>query len=161
MNELNLTKHMLTTPFQTMKFVIHVAKNAADSILCSPTNDACQLPNCKCVLQKCTACTSIYLPGVERYSSNRSPMIMFNTYMTQFTCSHHGILIRGKITTYLNAKGTSKRTCVLCEKLIQTNNPDLTRGRLYERVKMFSIQRKNGEFHKELYIKKRKISLPP
>ena len=26
-------------------------------------------------------------------SSNRAPMIMFNTYMTQFTCPHHDILI--------------------------------------------------------------------
>ena len=29
-------------------------------------------------------------------SPNREPMIMFNTYMTQFTCSDHGILIREK-----------------------------------------------------------------
>ena len=67
-----------------------------------------KLPNWICVLRKYTACTSIALPGVERGSSNRAPMIMFNPYMTQFNCSHHGILIREKITIYLYAKGKSK-----------------------------------------------------
>ena len=71
-------------------------KNAADSILCTPTNNERKLPNRKCVLRKCTFCSSIALPGVEMDSPNRAPMIMFNTYMTQFTCSHHGILIREK-----------------------------------------------------------------
>ena len=41
--------------------------NAADSVLCILTNDEFQCPNCKCVLRKCTACTSIAIPGVERY----------------------------------------------------------------------------------------------
>ena len=68
-------------------------KNAVDSVLCTPTNGECQFPNWKCVLRKCTDCTNIDLPGVERDSSNRAPMITFNTYMNQFTCSHHGILI--------------------------------------------------------------------
>ena len=86
-------------------------------------------------------------------SSNRAPMIMFNTYMTQYTCSHHGILIREKITTYLDAKGKSKRTCFLCEELIKTKTPDFTRGKMYERVKLFSMQRKIGDFHKAFYIK--------
>ena len=71
-------------------------ENETDSVLCTPTNDECKSPNCKCVLRKCTVCSSIALPGVEMDSSNRAPMIMFNTYMTQFTCSHHGILIREK-----------------------------------------------------------------
>ena len=71
-------------------------KNAADSVLCTPTNDKCKFPNWKCVLRKCTVCSFIALPGVEMDSSNRSPMIMFNTFMTQFTCSHHGILIHEK-----------------------------------------------------------------
>ena len=61
-------------------------KNAADSVLCTPTND-------ECVLRKCTVCRAIALPGVEMDSSIRAPMIMFNTYITQFTCSYHGILI--------------------------------------------------------------------
>ena len=61
-------------------------KNAADSVLCTPTNDECKLPNWECVLRKCTVCSSIALMGVEMDSSNRAPMIMFNTYMTQFTC---------------------------------------------------------------------------
>ena len=68
-------------------------ENAADYVHCKPNNDGCQLSNWKCVLRKFNACTYIDLPGVEIYSSNRAPMIMFNTYMTQFTCSHHGILI--------------------------------------------------------------------
>ena len=80
-------------------------------------------------------------------------MIVLNTYMTQFTCSHHGILIREKITTYLDTKITSKNTCFLCEKLIQANNTDFTRGRLYERVNCFPVQRKIGDFHKYFYIK--------
>ena len=87
------------------------------------------------------------------YSSNRAPMIMFNTYMTQFTCSHHGILIREKITTYLDAKGKSKRTCFLCDELIKTKTPDFTHGNIHERVKLFSMQRNIGDFHSEFYIK--------
>ena len=87
------------------------------------------------------------------YSSNRAPMITFNTYMTQFTCSHHGMLIREKITTYLDAKGKSKRTCFLCEELTKINTPDFTRGKIHERVKLFSMQRKIGDFHNEFYIK--------
>ena len=71
-------------------------ENAADSVLCTPTNDVCKLPNWKCVLRKCTVCHAIALPEVEMDTSIRAPMIMFNTYMTQFTCSHHGILILEK-----------------------------------------------------------------
>ena len=71
-------------------------KNAADSVLCTPTNDECKLPNWKCVLRKCTVCCSIALPGVEMDLSSRAPIIMFNTDITQFTCSHHGILIHEK-----------------------------------------------------------------
>ena len=73
--------------------------------------------------------------------------------MTQFSCSHHGIIIREKITTYLDAKGKSKKICFLCENLIQTKTPSFTRGKLHERVKLFSIQHKIGDFHKEFYIK--------
>ena len=79
-------------------------ENVADSVLCKPTNDECQLPNWKYVLRKCTACISVALPGLEIDSSKQAPMIIFNTYMTQYTCSHHGILIHKKITTYLDAK---------------------------------------------------------
>ena len=38
-------------------------------------------------MRKCNVCSSIDLPGVEMDSSNRGPMIMFATYMTQFTIS--------------------------------------------------------------------------
>ena len=103
-------------------------ENAADSILCTPTNDECKLPNWKYVMRKCTVCSSIALPAVEMDTSIRAPMIMFNTYMTQFTCSHHGILIREEITTYLDAKGRFKRTCFLREELIKTKTPDFIRG---------------------------------
>ena len=82
---------------------------------------------------------------------------MFHTYMTQFTCSHHGILIREKITIYLDSKGTSKKACFLCEQLIQYKTTDFTRRRLYERVKLFSVQRKIGDFHKDFYIQKIEI----
>ena len=68
-------------------------ENAADYVICTPTNDECKFPNWKCVLRKCTVCNDIALPAVEMDTSIRAPMIMFNTYMTQFTCSHHGILI--------------------------------------------------------------------
>ena len=95
-----------------------VCKNASDSVLCTPTNDECQFTNWKCVLQNCSAFTYIDLPGVERYSTNQIPMIMFNTFMTEFNCSHHGILIHKKITTCLDAKETYKKTCDLCEQLI-------------------------------------------
>ena len=73
--------------------------------------------------------------------------------MQQFTCSHHGILILEKITTYLDAKGKSKRTCLLYEDLIKIKTPDFTRGKLHERVKLFSMQRKIGDFKNEFYIK--------
>ena len=79
-------------------------------------------------------------------------MIKFNTYMTQFTCSYHSILIREKITTYFDAKRTSKNDCFLCEQLIQTKTPDFKHGRLYETVKLFFIQLKIGDFHKDFYI---------
>ena len=84
-------------------------ENAADFVLCTLTNDECKLPNWKCVLRKCTVYSSIALPAVEMDSSNRAPMIIFNTYMTQFTCSHHGIPIREQITTYLDAKVKYKK----------------------------------------------------
>ena len=71
-------------------------ENTSDSVLCTPTNDECKFPNWKFFLRKCTVCRAIYLPGVEMDTSIRAPMIMFNTYMTQFTCSHHGILILEK-----------------------------------------------------------------
>ena len=58
-------------------------KNAADSVLCTPTNDECKLPNWKCVLRKCTVCSYIDLPRVEMDSSHRTEMIVFNTYMTK------------------------------------------------------------------------------
>ena len=79
-------------------------------------------------------------------------MIMLNTYMTQFNCSHHGILIHEKITTYLDAKGASKNTCFLCKQSIQSKTADLTRVRLYEREKLFTIQHKISDFHKDFYI---------
>ena len=41
---------------------------------------------------------------------------------------------------------------MLCEQLIQAKTPDFTRGILYETVKLFSIQRKIGDFHKYFYI---------
>ena len=85
-------------------------------------------------------------------SSNRAPIIMFNTYINQFTCSHYGILICEKTTTYLDAKGTYKNTCFLCENFIQVKTPDFRRRILYERVKMIFIQRKIGDFHKDFYI---------
>ena len=52
----------------------------------------------------------------------------------------------------MDAKGTSKKTCLLCEQIIQSNNPDFTRRRMYEKVKLFSVQRKIGDFHKDFYI---------
>ena len=62
----------------------------------------------------------------------------------------------------MDAKGKSKKTFSKCEQIIQIKTPDFTRGRLYERVKLFSIQRKIGDFHKDFYIKQiEKISLPP
>ena len=78
---------------------------------------------------------------------------MFNMYTTQFTFSHHGILIRGKITTYLDAKGTYK-FFFLCEKLIKAKTNDFTFGRLYDRVELFPIQCKIGDFQKYFYIQK-------
>ena len=59
-------------------------------------------------------------------------MIMFNTYMNQFTCSHHDILLRKKINAYLDAKGTYKKTCYLYGQSFQAKTLDFTRERLYE-----------------------------
>ena len=41
-------------------------ENAAYYVLCTPNIDECQFTNRKGVLRKCTACTSIALPEVER-----------------------------------------------------------------------------------------------
>ena len=96
-------------------------------------------PNWKCVQRNFNACTSIDVRVFERDSSNQTPTIMFNMCMTQFTCSHHGILICEKITTYLDSKGTSKKTFFLCEQSVEAKTPDFTSGRLYERVKVFPL----------------------
>ena len=103
MNSLKIINHMLTTHFKTIKVVIHV-ENTADSVLCTSTNNEWQFPNRKYVLRECTSCTSIAIPGVEIGSSNRAQMLTYNIYMNHFTCSHHGILIRKKTTTYLDTK---------------------------------------------------------
>ena len=87
---------MLTMHFQRKKLVIHVAKMQQNLFFVHQLMMNVNVPNWKCVLRKCTVYSSIDLPGVEMDSSNRAPMIMFNTYMTQFTCSHHGIIIREK-----------------------------------------------------------------
>ena len=78
---------------------------------------------------------------------------MFNTYMNQFICSHNGVLIREISTNYLNARGISKKTCFLCEELTKIKTPDFTRGKLHDRVKLFSMQQKIVNFHSECYIK--------
>ena len=49
-------------------------------------------------------------------------------------------------------KENSKNTSFLCEKLIQAKTTDLKRGRLYGKVKPFSIQRNIGDFHKDFNI---------
>ena len=54
----------------------------------------------------------------------------------------------------MDAKVTYKKTFSLCEQLIQANTHDFTRGRLYERIKIFPIQRKIGDFHKNIYIQR-------
>ena len=54
----------------------------------------------------------------------------------------------------MDAKGTSKNNCFLCEKLIQSRTPYFTSGRLYDRLKLFSIQSKIGNFQKDFYIQK-------
>ena len=53
----------------------------------------------------------------------------------------------------MDAKGKSKRTCLLCEELIKITTPDFTRAKINERVNLFSMQRKNGDFKNEFYIK--------
>ena len=54
----------------------------------------------------------------------------------------------------MDAKGIYKNSCFLCEQLIQANNHDFKQGRLYGRVKLFPIQHKIGDFHKDFYIQK-------
>ena len=119
---------MLTTPFQTMKLVIHVAKMQQIMFFVNRlmVNVNCPIGN-------------LYCGYFYFYSSNQAPIIKLNTYMTQFTCSHHGILICEKNTTYLDAKGASKKKCLLYKQLIQSKAPDFTRRRLNERVKTFYI----------------------
>ena len=53
----------------------------------------------------------------------------------------------------MDAKGKYKRTCFLCEELNKIKTPNFTRGKLYERAKLFSMQRKISDFHNEFYIK--------
>ena len=82
---------MLTTPFQTNETHSPCSENAVDSVLCTPTNDECQFHNWN---MYCRSVLPVLL--LLSHSSNQAPMIMFNMYMAQFTCSHHGIPIRGK-----------------------------------------------------------------
>ena len=56
-------KNELTQAYKSYAETCHPRfENAADSVLCTPTNDEFKLPNWKCVLQKCTTCTYIALP---------------------------------------------------------------------------------------------------
>ena len=55
-------------------------------------------------------------------------------------------------TTSLDANGTSKNIGFLCEQLIQSKTPYFTRGRLYDRVKLFPVQQKIVDFHEDFYI---------
>ena len=127
-------------------------EDAADSVLCAPTPE-CSLPNWKCVLRKCTLCSTIDIPDLELDTSNTAPIIMFHTYMTQYSCSQHGVVLLEKVTYYLDDAGKKHNTCWFCEQLIQAKTPNFVRGRLYEKVKLFSIQRKIGDFHKHFYIR--------
>ena len=54
----------------------------------------------------------------------------------------------------MDAQGKYRTTCFLCEELIKIKTPDFTRGKLHERVKLFSMQWKIGDFNNEFYIKK-------
>ena len=40
----------------------------------------------------------------------------------------------------------------LCKQLIQSKTPDFTHASPYKRIKLFSIQRNIGDFHKEFFI---------
>ena len=53
----------------------------------------------------------------------------------------------------MDANVKSKRTCLLCDELIKIKTPNFTREKLHERVKLFSMQRKIGDFHNVFYIK--------
>ena len=53
----------------------------------------------------------------------------------------------------MDVKGKSKGTFFLCEELIKTKTPDFKRGKLHERVKLFSMKFKIGDFNKDFYIK--------
>ena len=78
MNSLKLTNNMLLPNDETCH---PCCENAANSVLCTPDNDEFQLPDWKFLLRKCTVFTSIFLPVVERYSSNQAPIITLNTYI--------------------------------------------------------------------------------
>ena len=54
----------------------------------------------------------------------------------------------------MDAKVKYKRTCFLCEEIITTKTPDFTHRKIHERVKLFSVQHKIGDFRKDFYIKK-------
>eukprot|EP00978_Attheya_sp_CCMP212_P009286 scaffold21956_cov70-Attheya_sp.AAC.2 len=126
-------------------------ENAADSVLCAPTTE-CSLPNWKCVVRHCPSCTSIAIPAVELDTSSTAPMIMFHTYMTQFSCSHHGVLILDKVTYYLDANGKKKKTCWFCEQLIQAKTPDFERGRLYEKIETLAYHQSYYKILGKLHV---------
>ena len=50
-------------------------------------------------------------------------------------------------------KKNLKRLFLKCEQLIHTKTSDFTRRILSERLKLFSIQRNIGDFHKDFNIK--------
>ena len=136
-------------------------ENAVEYVICSRTNDECQFPNWKYVLRKCTDCTYISLPGFERNSSNQSPMVTFNKYMTQFCFSHHGILIRENITTYLYAKGTSKRLVSYVKNNTIQESWLHRRNTVWESKTFFQSTQGWWFPQRLLYSKNWKISLPP
>eukprot|EP00978_Attheya_sp_CCMP212_P028595 scaffold99190_cov42-Attheya_sp.AAC.2 len=53
-------------------------EDAADSVVCAPITEY-NLPNWKCVLRRCSSCSTIAIPALELDISSTAPMIMFHT----------------------------------------------------------------------------------
>ena len=144
---------MLTMHFQRKKLVIHVAK--MQQILFFVHQLMMNL-NCPIRNVSCRSVLSVVLLlslELKLIHQTEHHWLCLTRIWLNFTFSHHGILIREKITTYYDAKWKSKITCFLCEELIKTKTPNFTYWKLHERVKLFSMQRKIGDFHKDFYIK--------
>jgi len=112
------------------------ASLAAASMMCTSTEEH-GLPKWSCVLRQCNDCGPLICHAIETDISDSAPIIQFNTYLKQGYCSIHGVL------------PTRSILCVVCDS---NNDTDVAHGKLTFRKKLFKLEKKIGEFHRDYYL---------